>query len=114
MFVANRKLVFQYLKEPSVIVENRITLQQKVGENLITICCQIFPHHAFIPSLLPLLSITLYFYCKLEPNARTQDWKDFAKNQHHQQTFYLLLAQAGEVYWVLENLPKCDTICNGK
>ena len=64
MFVANRKLVFQYLKEPSVIVENRITLQQKVGENLITICCQIFPHHASIPSLLPLLSITLYFYCK--------------------------------------------------
>lgn len=68
MLVANRMeassnatFLSDIWKKPSVIVKNKITLQQKVsnGENVITMCCQKFPH------LWNSLSITLYFYCKL-------------------------------------------------
>ena len=41
------------------------------GEKVITICCQKFSPQTSLPP--KTLSITLYFYCKLDPNARTEE-----------------------------------------
>ena len=64
-------------KKPSVIVKNKITLQQKnwgwgkSNNNLL-------PKFSLNP---PTLSITLYFYCKLDAK---EYWKKFVKNSGEQ------------------------------
>ena len=55
-------MVSNIWKTPSVIVKNKITLQQKVrgwGKS----------NHKLLPKFPQTLSITLYFYCKLDLNA---------------------------------------------
>ena len=55
-------MVSNIWKTRSVIVKNKITLQQKVrgwGKS----------NHKLLPKFPQTLSITLYFYCKLDPNA---------------------------------------------
>ena len=72
MFGANSRAVSNIWKTPSVIVKNKITLQQKVrgwGKS----------NHKLLPKFPQTLSITLYFYCKLDPNATGGN---FAENQH--------------------------------